>query len=44
MHTAAEKSKKDKKDEPLDTTKMQPLRADTAAKPTEVSSVSSVVS
>jgi cytoskeletal protein CcmA (bactofilin family) len=45
MHTAAEKARKDpKKDEPLDTTKM-PLRSDTpAAKPTEVSSVSNVVS
>jgi cytoskeletal protein CcmA (bactofilin family) len=44
MHTAAEKAKKDKKDEPLDTTKLQPLRADAPAKPTEVASVSNVVS
>ena len=45
MHTASEKARKDlKKDEPLDTTKM-PLRSDAqAAKPTEVSSVSNVVS
>ena len=45
MSTAAEKSKKDKKveDQPLDTSRMQPLRAD-AAKPTEIPSVSSVVS
>ncbi len=39
MQTAAEKSKKDiKKDEPLDTTKLQP------GKPTEIPSVSNVVS
>ena len=38
MQTAAEKARKDKKDEPLDTTKMQP------SKPTEIPSVSNVVS
>ena len=45
MHTAAEKARKEtKKDEPLDTTKM-PLRSDSpAVKPTEVASVSNVVS
>ena len=45
MHTAAEKARKEsKRDEPLDTTKM-PLRSDAqAAKPTEVASVSNVVS
>lgn len=45
MHTAAEKARKDvKKDEPLDTTKL-PLRSDAqSAKPTEVASVSNVVS
>jgi len=45
MHTAAEKARKEtKKDEPLDTTKM-PLRTDSpAVKPTEVASVSNVVS
>ena len=43
MHTAAEKARKDKKDEPLDTTKM--VRPDApAAKPTEVASVSNTVS
>ena len=31
MQTAAEKAKKDRKDEPLDTTKMQTVRADTPA-------------
>lgn len=41
MQSAAEKTKREaKKDEPLDTTKMQPA----AAKPTEIPSVSSVVS
>ncbi|HEU4796853.1 MAG TPA: polymer-forming cytoskeletal protein [Pyrinomonadaceae bacterium] len=41
MHTAAEKSKKDnRKDEPLDTTKMQPA----AAKPADIPAVSNVVS
>ena len=46
MSTAAEKNKKESKkvDEPLDTSRMQPLRAADAPKPTEVSSVSSVVS
>ena len=46
MSSAAEKNKKEvkKADEPLDTSRMQPLRAADAAKPTEVSSVSSVVS
>jgi cytoskeletal protein CcmA (bactofilin family) len=45
MHTAAEKSKQQgRKDEPLDTTKMKTIPADTASKPTEVSNVSSVVS
>ena len=45
MSQAADKAKKDKKvDEPLDTTKMQPIRADAPAKPAEVSSVSSVSS
>jgi cytoskeletal protein CcmA (bactofilin family) len=45
MSQAADKAKKDKKvDEPLDTTKMQTMRADAPAKPTEVSSVSSVAS
>ncbi|HEY2964315.1 MAG TPA: polymer-forming cytoskeletal protein [Pyrinomonadaceae bacterium] len=44
MQTAAEKARKEKKDEPLDTTKM-PLRNDSpAAKPTEVANVSNVVS
>jgi cytoskeletal protein CcmA (bactofilin family) len=44
MSQAVDKAKKDKKvDEPLDTTKMQPLRAD-APKPTEIPSVSNVVS
>ncbi|HSD47380.1 MAG TPA: polymer-forming cytoskeletal protein [Pyrinomonadaceae bacterium] len=38
MQTAAEKARKDKRDEPLDTTKMQP------SKPTEIPSVSNVVS
>ena len=51
MQTAAEKAKREKKDEPLDTTKMQPVRADapaspapTPAKPATIPSVSNVVS
>ncbi|HEX2272205.1 MAG TPA: polymer-forming cytoskeletal protein [Pyrinomonadaceae bacterium] len=46
MSTAADKSKKESKkvDEPLDTSKMQPLRAADSAKATEIPSVSSVVS
>lgn len=44
MHTAAEKaSKENKKDEPLDTTKMPPVRTD-AAKPTTIPNVSNTVS
>jgi len=53
MQTAVEKAKKEKKDEPLDTTKMQPVRPDapspappapTPAKPATIPSVSNVVS
>jgi len=45
MNAAVDKAKKDKKvDEPLDTSRMQPLRAAEAPKPTEIPSVSSVVS
>jgi cytoskeletal protein CcmA (bactofilin family) len=50
MHSAAEKANKDKKDEPLDTTKLQPVRADAptptpaAAKPTTMPAVSNVAS
>ena len=46
MQTAAEKAKREKKDEPLDTTKMPTMRADTPAapKPTEIPAVSSVAS
>jgi cytoskeletal protein CcmA (bactofilin family) len=47
MTAAADKSKKEIKkveDQPLDTSKMQPLRAADSAKPTEIPSVSSVVS
>jgi cytoskeletal protein CcmA (bactofilin family) len=46
MSAASEKSKKEVKkvDEPLDTSRMQPLRAADAPKPTEIPSVSSVVS
>ena len=45
MTAAVDKNKKDsKRDEPLDTSKMQPLRAADAAKPTEIPSVSNVVS
>ncbi len=44
MSAAAEKGKKDKKsDEPLDTSRMQPINAD-GAKATEIPSVSSVAS
>jgi cytoskeletal protein CcmA (bactofilin family) len=45
MSAAADKSKKEKKniDEPLDTSRIQPLRAD-AGKSTEIPSVSNVVS
>ena len=43
MATQADKAKKDvKKDEPLDTSRMQPLRAD--AKPADIPAVSSVAS
>jgi cytoskeletal protein CcmA (bactofilin family) len=45
MSAAVDKGKKDKRDEPLDTSRMQPLRADAPAKPTEIpAAVSSVVS
>jgi cytoskeletal protein CcmA (bactofilin family) len=46
MQTAAEKAKREnKKDEPLDTTKMPPpVRTDAAAKPTSIPNVSNVVS
>ncbi len=44
MTAAVDKAKKDKKDDqPLDTSRMQTIRAD-AAKPTEIPSVSNVVS
>lgn len=45
MTAAADKAKKDnkKEDQPLDTSKMQTIRAD-AAKPTEIPSISNVVS
>ena len=42
MVQAVDKAKKEKKDEPLDTTKMPTMRADT--KPTEIPAVSNVVS
>jgi cytoskeletal protein CcmA (bactofilin family) len=45
MQSAAEKAKKDKKfDEPLDTTKMPPVRAEAPAKPATIPNVSNVVS
>jgi cytoskeletal protein CcmA (bactofilin family) len=46
MSAAQDKAKKDKKveDQPLDTSRMQPLRADAPSKPTEIPSVSNVVS
>jgi cytoskeletal protein CcmA (bactofilin family) len=47
MTAAMDKSKKESKrveDQPLDTSKMQPLRAADAAKATEIPNVSSVVS
>ncbi|HXQ71698.1 MAG TPA: polymer-forming cytoskeletal protein [Pyrinomonadaceae bacterium] len=45
MHTASEKAKREtKKDEPLDTTKMPPVRAESADKPTTIPNVSNVVS
>jgi cytoskeletal protein CcmA (bactofilin family) len=44
MATAAEKTKNNKKEEPLDTTRMKSIAADAAAKPTEIPSVSNVVS
>jgi cytoskeletal protein CcmA (bactofilin family) len=46
MTAAADKAKKDKKvdDQPLDTSRMQTIRADAPAKPTEIPAVSSVVS
>ena len=42
MNAAVDKGKKDRRDEPLDTSKMQPIRAD--AKPTEIPAVSNTVS
>lgn len=45
MHTAAQKANKEKKDEPLDTTKLPPpVRTDAAAKPATIPNVSNVVS
>jgi cytoskeletal protein CcmA (bactofilin family) len=45
MQTAAEKEKREsRKDEPLDTTKMPPVRTDAAAKPATIPNVSNVVS
>ena len=45
MQSAAEKAKKEKKfDEPLDTTKMPPVRAEAPAKPATIPNVSNVVS
>src|SRR5262245_32213675 len=44
MATAAEKAKNGKKEEPLDTTRMKTIAADAAAKPTEIPSISNVVS
>lgn len=46
MSAAADKAKKEtrKVEEPLDTSKIQPLRAADSAKPTEIPSVSTVVS
>lgn len=44
MQTAAEKAKKDTKNEPLDTTKMPPVRAESPDKPTTIPNVSNVVS
>jgi cytoskeletal protein CcmA (bactofilin family) len=45
MHTASEKAKRDtKKDEPLDTTKMPPVRAESADKPATIPNVSNTVS
>jgi len=46
MTAAADKAKKDKKDEdqPLDTSRMQTIRADPPAKPTGIPAVSNVVS
>jgi cytoskeletal protein CcmA (bactofilin family) len=43
MNAAADKNRKDKKSEPLDTSRIQPINAD-AAKSTEIPSVSNVVS
>lgn len=46
MNAAADKNRKEKKveEQPLDTSRMQPLRPADAAKPAEIPSVSSVVS
>ena len=44
LQMATDKAKKEKKEEPLDTSRMSTIRADTAAKPTEIPAVSSVVS
>ncbi|HKV36408.1 MAG TPA: polymer-forming cytoskeletal protein, partial [Pyrinomonadaceae bacterium] len=45
MHNAAEKVKREnRKDEPLDTTKMPPVRTDAAAKPATIPNVSNTVS
>ncbi len=44
MSSAADKAKKVKVDQPLDTTSMKPMAADTVSKPPEISSVSKMAS
>jgi cytoskeletal protein CcmA (bactofilin family) len=44
MSAAVDKGQKDKREEPLDTSRMQPLRVEVPTKPTEIPAVSSVVS
>jgi cytoskeletal protein CcmA (bactofilin family) len=44
MSSAADKAKKVKVDQPLDTSSMKPIAADTVSKPSEISSVSKMAS
>ena len=43
MSAAADKAKREKKDEPLDTSRMKPIPADAGAKPTEIPAATNVV-
>lgn len=43
MSAAADKAKREKKDEPLDTSRMKPMAADAGVKPTEIPAATNVV-